>query len=78
MGSSDVSRAFWSAAACRRFLGRSAALQAAHVLLFDQHVATHAKEAAMMMCTGPIVGGLFAWIASKLVTKNAVQKPGTA
>jgi hypothetical protein len=71
-------------------------ITAAHVLLFDQYVATHAKEAAMMqsvpmnpkvmmMCTGPIVGvisglilGLFAWIASKLVTKNAVQKPGTA
>ena len=71
-------------------------ITAAHVLLFDQYVATHAKEAAMMqsmplapkvmmLCTGPIVGvisglvlGLFAWIASKLVSKNAVQKPGTA
>ena len=68
----------------------------AHLLLFDQYVATHAKEAAMMrsmpmapkvmmLITGPIVGvisglvlGLFAWIASKLVTKYAVQKPGTA
>ena len=71
-------------------------ITAAHVLLFDPYVATHAKEAAMMrsmpitpkvtmLCTGPIVGaisglvlGLFAWIASKLVSKNAVQKPGTA
>src|SRR5713226_7636573 len=69
-------------------------ITAAHVLLFDQYVATHAKEAAMMqslpmaprvmvVVTGPIVGvvsglvlGLFAWIASKLVSKNAIQKPG--
>src|ERR1700730_4917350 len=71
-------------------------ITAAHVLLFDQYVATHAKEAAMMQTlpmsprvmmavTGPIVGvvsgcilGLFAWIASKLVRKNAVPKPGAA
>src|SRR6266550_6346063 len=69
-------------------------ITAAHVLLFDQYVATHAKEATMMQSmpmsprvmmavTGPIVGvlpglvlGLFAWIASKLVSKNAVQKSG--
>ena len=71
-------------------------ITAAHVLLFDPYVATHAREAAMMQSmpmsgrvmmavTGPIVGvvsglvlGLFAWIASKTVSTNAVQKPGAA
>jgi uncharacterized membrane protein len=54
-------------------------ITACHVLLFDQYIANHAREAAMMTSrqmpmSGPLIGvvsglilGLFAVIASKIV-----------
>jgi hypothetical protein len=65
-------------------------ITAAHVLLFDQYVATHAKEAAMMrsmpmapqvmmLCTGPIVGvisGLILGLFAWIASK--LVKPGAA